>query len=68
MLRFILKCKNGDQTCGRLDWEYLYTLDIDVPALEQALTRGGRSQYGYELHELVGVEVLKKTNESPDNA
>lgn len=58
MLRFILKCKQGDQTCGRLDWEDIYTIDVDVPALETVLRKGGRSQYGYELHELVGVEVL----------
>ncbi|MCZ4330736.1 hypothetical protein [Castellaniella denitrificans] len=40
MLRFIIKNKWRDGTSGA-EGEYLRTLDIDVPDLQDALTVGG---------------------------
>jgi len=57
MIRFIIKRKSGDATIN-LNTEDMYTIDCNVPELEEALTSGGVSQYGYEKHELKGVEIL----------
>lgn len=57
MLRFIIKCK---ERCGAIGLESTrhYTIDCDVAELEQALRRGGFSENGFEIHDLVGVEVI----------
>lgn len=57
MLRFIVKVTSKEELSGA-ECERMFTLDADVPALEAQLTRGGFSQYGYEVAHLVGVEVL----------
>lgn len=59
MIRFIIKrhMDNG-RSVGTSTFE---TFDVDVPALETALTGGGHDNSGsYDLRELVGVEVLPK--------
>ena len=57
MLRFIIKCK---ERCGAIGLESTrhYTIDCDVPELEQALRKGGFGDDSYEINELVGVEVI----------
>ena len=57
MIRFILKVKSRNEITGYCG-EHLYTIDNDLVALEAALRRGGSGEYGYEAHELIGVEVL----------
>lgn len=57
MLRFIIKTRWRDQTSGA-EGEDLRTLDIDVPALQDALTVGGYGEFGYDVASLVGVEIL----------
>ena len=57
MLRFIFKQTNCDD--NRSDKrETHYTIDIDSPVLQAALTSGGSGPMGFERHELIGVEVL----------
>lgn len=58
MLRFIIKRRQDNSyDCVSSQFE---TIDADCPALEQALTRGGKmvNGPGYDISELVGVEVL----------
>ena len=57
MLRFIIQNQREDGRLGVGFVDY-YTLDIDVPELEAALTRGGHGEMGFDRHSLVGVEVL----------
>jgi hypothetical protein len=57
MIRFILRRKYKDMASGG-EGEHLFTVDADVPNLEPQLQGGGHSQYGYEITELVGCEVL----------
>ena len=61
MIRFILK-RRRDNSYGATTSD-LETLDIDVPALEAALKRGGMGKGGpgYDLTDLVGAEVLPST-------
>lgn len=58
MIRFIMK-RRVDNSYGCVT-EHFETLDLEVPTLEQALTRGGVNMGGpgYALSELVGVEIL----------
>lgn len=56
MLRFIIKSEWRDGYNGAAG-EDLSTLDIDVPALEEILSRGGFSETSYQRCSLVGVEV-----------
>lgn len=58
MLRFIVKRRTNDCYSGAM-FSNLQTIDVDVPALESALDRGGYGEQGYDLTELVGVEVLR---------
>lgn len=59
MIRFIIKTKWRDGHSGA-EGEYFKTLDLDVPALQDALTIGGYGESGYEMATLVGVETLKE--------
>lgn len=56
MLRFIIKNEWRDGYNGSTG-EDLSTLDIDVPALEAALSKGGFSETSYQRCSLVGVEI-----------
>jgi len=58
MLRFIInRRQDNSYDCVSSNFE---TIDADCPALEQALQRGGKmvGGPGYDISELVGVEVL----------
>lgn len=56
MLRFIIKNKKKTRS-GAL-CEHFYTIDLDIPELEKALDSGGLSETEYEVHSLVGVEIV----------
>jgi hypothetical protein len=59
MLRFVLKRKTNDVYSGAV-FSTVFTIDANVPDLESALSRGGYgAEQGYDLTELVGVEVLR---------
>lgn len=57
MLRFIIKTKWRDGISGA-EGEYFKTLDIVVPKLQDELCKGGFGESGYDMVQLVGVEVL----------
>lgn len=59
MLRFILKNSYKD-SCNGAEVENFFTMDFEVPELEQQLRRGGFGENGYQFNQLVGVEVLKE--------
>ena len=61
-LRFLMEKKIKHEGSGGENTSY-YTL-TDVEQLECSLRAGGHSQYGYEIHQLLGVEVL--TEEQTD--
>lgn len=58
MLRFILK-RRMDNSYDAVTQHY-ETVDIDAPVLQALLQRGGQGKGGpgYDITELVGVEVL----------
>lgn len=56
MLRFILKRSDCHSFTHEL-FETHYTIDVDVPEIESALSRGGQGD-GYEIHQLIGVEII----------
>ena len=56
MIRFILKRKQR-LVCGA-EVEDLYHVDDSIFELEKALRGGGFGENQYDLHELVGVELL----------
>jgi hypothetical protein len=60
VIRFIIKTKWRDGHSGA-EGECFKTLDLDVPALQDALTIGGYGECGYEMAQLIGVETLKET-------
>lgn len=64
MLRFIVVNRFKCQVSGCESTRY-ETIDVDVPELEDRLRRGGSGENGYDVTDLVGVEVLDKTR-SPD--
>lgn len=57
MLRFIIRRRCKDAHTG-LDSEQFETIDINVPALEHVLMAGGHGAEGFDIRELVGVEIL----------
>lgn len=59
MLRFIFRHSTKDQNNG-LEASGLVTLDIDVPEVENMLTRGFSSGAGYDVTEIEDIEVLQK--------
>lgn len=58
MLRFLIRRKSRE-VCG-VERESHYTIDGDIKKLEEALTSGGFGEDLYEIHELIGVEVLEE--------
>ena len=63
MIRFIFKNSRRDCVSG---WEgsQLFTIDIEVPEIERALTAGGYGESGYDRTELIGVEILPEKKEN----
>ena len=57
MLRFIVRRTECDMNAGgHMDVSH-QTIDLDVPELERLLCSGGRGPMGFEVHDLIGVEV-----------
>jgi hypothetical protein len=59
MIRFIIKMRRKDR-CSGLEFEHLYTMDREIPELEDTLNLGGIGEDCYEIHEVIGVEVRSK--------
>lgn len=57
MLRFIIKREFSPPHCG-VAMNSMETIDIDAPELERILCSGGYGPDGYDVHELVGVEII----------
>jgi len=49
-----------EKTISGAEIETFYHIDDDVNDLEKALCAGGHSEDQYEIHNLIGVEVIKK--------
>jgi len=64
MLRFIVRRTECDMNAGGHLNESYQTLDLEVPELEDRLTCGGRGPMGFEVFDLVGVEVRKAVSEN----
>lgn len=66
MLRFILRRSVFNPNDGMAEPRVvMYTVDADVPELEELLRSGGRGDFGHDLTTLVGVEVLANARETP---
>lgn len=63
MLRFIFRRTVKDEFNG-LETTRLVTLDIDVPEVENVLTRGGSSEAGYDFTDIEDIEVLPQNKSS----
>lgn len=57
MLRAILRRRMRDAISG-CEHESLFTMDLEIPELEEQLRKGGFGESGYEVIELVGMEAL----------
>jgi hypothetical protein len=65
MLRFILKRSVFNPNDGMNEPRVsMFTVDAEVPKLEDRLRAGGRGDFGHDLTSLVGVEVVA-TSTSP---
>ena len=56
MLRFIISRKHRDTVSGA-EWSGMETIDVECPTLEGALKRGGYGEGGYDISQLIGVEM-----------
>jgi len=56
MIRFLMARKERQISGG--ERIIYYTIDGDIAELEQALTSGGFSEDCYEIHDLIGAEVI----------
>lgn len=59
MIRFILKRKIKDGVSG-YEGEDLYTIDGDLAKLEDRLKKRALGDGYYEVHELIGFEIIYK--------
>ncbi len=62
MIRAVLRRRWADKISGA-STDQLFTLDFDCPELEEALLKGGYGESGFDMTDLVGVEVLPKVEE-----
>lgn len=58
MLRFIIKHTRSETSEGFSHAIDHYTVDANVPDLEEVLRSGGYGNGSCSIHELIGVEVL----------
>lgn len=66
MIRFILERKCLES--NGLAYSFLFTLDAEVPELEQRLTHGGSSEDHYDFTILRDAEVVRKSEGESDVA
>ena len=59
MLRAIFRRRMRDVVSGCQIDNQLFSIRVDVPAIENELRRGGFGESGFESVELVGVEIEK---------
>lgn len=57
MLKAILKRTWREEISGATGTQYL-TVDFDAPEVEAQMRRGGLNETGFEVVELLGIEVL----------
>jgi hypothetical protein len=62
MLRFILRLRETSEELGGTR-ERMFTIDAELPQVEQQLVRGGIGPMGSEYVDVVGVEVLEPLKE-----
>jgi len=59
MIRFILRHRSCALNCGmQTETASIETIDGDLVKLEARLRSGGKGESGFELCELLGVEVI----------
>ena len=63
MIRFIVKRMRKDPSCGA-EWENLEILEADCPEIEEVLKRGGLSETGYDVSEVIAVERVMELETS----
>ncbi len=57
MLRAIFRRRMRDAISGCEVTNHLFSFRVDVPSIENELRRGGFGESGYEIVELLGVEI-----------
>lgn len=67
MLRAIIRRRFRDSISGATVDNQLYTIDFESPELEAELRAGGFGESGFDVRELIGVEVVRhcKPSEEP---
>lgn len=65
VIRFIIRHR-GACHISAATWDDLTSIELDVPQLEEILTRGGKGESGFDRFELVGVEILEKVRKPND--
>ena len=63
MIRFVIQRHEQDHNSG-MEQRTFHTLDIDVPQLEAMLRQGGRGEMGFEVWQLLGVELIESKGEA----
>lgn len=61
MLRAVFRRRMRDAISGCEVTNQIYTIKVDVPEIENELKRGGFGESGFEIIELVGMEVERPT-------
>lgn len=59
MLRFIIEKHEYDFNSG-LERKDYRTILIDLPEMEDILSKGGRGECGFESWKLIGVEIVEE--------
>lgn len=64
MLRAIFRRRRLDAASGA-ETNQLFSFRVDVPSIEQELRRGGYGPAGFDIVELVGVEIESQEDATP---
>lgn len=59
MLRAIFRRRMRDAISGCEITNQLFSFRVDVPSIESELRKGGFGEAGYEIVELIGMEIEK---------
>lgn len=59
MLRAIFRRRMRDAISGCEVTNQIFSFRVDVPSIESELRKGGFGESGYEIVELIGIEVEK---------